>query len=74
ATLTATVGENGVKDSTISFGTSTTGWSNVTDLETAINNVTAGDYPVTQDDEGGFTVKIYPVSGKVEVTCGATSN
>ncbi len=74
ATLTATVGDADTKDTTISFGSATTGWTNVDKLEDAIDTVTAGDYPVTQDDDDGFIVKIYPVSGKIEVTCGATSN
>ena len=49
-------------------------WANLSDLITEIDTVTAGDYPKTQNDTSGFLVTIDGATGKVTVTCSATSN
>ena len=67
---TATVGDAGTKDASITLAG---GWTDISDLQDKIDEVTAGDYPVTQYDKDGFKVKIDAATGKVTVTCNAQS-
>ncbi len=51
-----------------------TTWGSLTGLDTVIAEVTAGDYPKTQYNSAGFSLKIEGGTGKVTVTCEAQSH
>ena len=51
--------------------TQTKDWGSTTTLTTVIEEVTAGDYPKSQYDNGGFTIEIKLSTGKVSVNFGA---
>lgn len=63
------LGENNtaLTATTIAFTGGTSTWTGSDDLLKRINEVTAGDYPVTKYDELGFDIVIEVGSGKVTV-------
>lgn len=71
ASATATVGNNKTKTTAITL---TDSQNKFTGLAAKIDEVTAGDYPITQYDTAGFSITIDGSTGKVTVTCGAQSH